>query len=459
MALTGLKIKLDRYEYSRFEDSRRVVRARIVPEPATGLDETVTVKLVRKGGGPELDSREVHFSGEAKRGQVVSFDLEDCTDDEGYPVALRGDYQVLAQAVGAEASADLRISLVTVDELKNGYCHGLTFYASETLTAKRQPRVVTGVQVLGASADTRPGAQILEYSPADESSPATLQRGGGAEVELDESMDEETLPDERGAYIDVRIDHFELPETAAQEALIIEMKVMGDEEIRQEIDRATEEVEEQWLKVFLEPYRVATEPFFSEPEEGEWFDRRVDPAHYYKDAFNLNAKAWHIQLPLSQLLNVWQLKGFIGNQVALEVIQGKYATNRVQGTVDVMPYDSEYSVLYQFHMLFRLWGDRKYIANFWRYKGRSGLERTTGDVIRAVAYTAALPILSVAGQAYRAGFASESISKDGVSKSVSYTSSATYGIYSATIDEFKKWLKENRKSMRRKYRGIAMTVL
>ena len=102
---------------------------------------------------------------------------------------------------------------------------------------------------------------------------------------------------------------------------------------------------------------------------------------------------------------------------------------------------------------------RECIADFWRYQGVAGIEELSGEVLKLIGYTAGITVLAIAGQAYRAGFASESTSKDGVSRSVSYTSSASYGIYSATIGEYKEWLKQNSKRISRLYRGISMVTL
>ena len=74
--------------------------------------------------------------------------------------------------------------------------------------------------------------------------------------------------------------------------------------------------------------------------------------------------------------------------------------------------------------------------------------------VELITKAAAIPILTVAGQAFRGGFSSQSISRDGVSESVSYTSSAIYGIYSATIEEYKTWIKENLVGIRSRYLNL-----
>ena len=76
-----------------------------------------------------------------------------------------------------------------------------------------------------------------------------------------------------------------------------------------------------------------------------------------------------------------------------------------------------------------------------------------GDVIELIGRHAAIPILAAAGAAFRGGYSSQSISRDGVSESVSYTSSAIYGIYSASIEDYRNWIRENLPALRNRYRG------
>jgi hypothetical protein len=65
----------------------------------------------------------------------------------------------------------------------------------------------------------------------------------------------------------------------------------------------------------------------------------------------------------------------------------------------------------------------------------------------------------VAGQAFRGGFASQSLSRDGVSESVSYTASAIYGIYSATIEDYTKFINREIKQIKGRYRGVNLIVM
>jgi hypothetical protein len=76
-----------------------------------------------------------------------------------------------------------------------------------------------------------------------------------------------------------------------------------------------------------------------------------------------------------------------------------------------------------------------------------------------VAKKAAVEALTLAGQAYRPGVTSQSVSRDGVSESVSYNATQQGGVYGATITAYKEWLEKNLASYRGAFRGPTMVVL
>lgn len=454
--LTAVAIRTDRFEYSRHEATRATIRARVLPTPATGLvAEEVTVSLKRKWG-QVLASKVVTFDGDAPKGQTVEFDLRTVRDASGIPVCVRGDYTLEAeQSGGPQGQAAIRVALITADEMRSSYCRGATMYSSEILRPVKQPVLVTGVRIANVSEKVKAGAYPLSYTAAT----GVLSWGGGPAAVLDQSVATEILLDTRGGYVEVEIDHFELPGSDAAETIVLDKERMSDEAVRAEIDKAVDTVENAILRVFLEPMRVATEPYYSVPADGQWYDRRVPSLAYYNDDFNMRALAWHLNLPLSQLIRVDKVQGFMGNTAALEIGAGALAVNREAGLLDVLPYNNQYSYLWTWFVNQRFWGIRDYIADFWRYSGVAGIEELPGDVLKLIGYTAAVTLLTIAGQAYRGGFSSESTSKDGVSRSVSYTASATFGIYSATISEYREWLKANETRLSRLYRGVQMVTL
>jgi len=448
MALTAIRIKTDKPEYSRFEADKSIIRAKIFPDPATELvDEPVTVTISK--GAREIARQEVTLSGDYPKGSLVEFDLNSIADTDGIPLCTRGQYTIRATQNTVTASAIFRVSVVTVAQMKAGYCFGTPLYVYDKMAPKKQPSLVTGVTIRNVSEKTKQGMYNLTYTKATNS----LTWGGGAEIPIGSAS--EIVPDAKGNYIEVDIDEFELPDTDAAEAILVDREVMSDDVIRDEIDKAISEIESSLLKVWIEPTRFATEPYFSEGE----YDKKIDPLAYYENDFTQNAKVWHLNLPIQQLIKVDEVSGYIGNTQAIRLSNMAYSCNRKAGTLDVLPFNSQYSYLYTFFVQLSFWGYRSTIAGFWRFKGVAGIERMEGDIVKLIGMSAAIPILTMAGQGYRAGYSSESISKDGVSSSRSYTSSASYGIYSATIEEYRKWIKDNTRRLRNTYRGIPMVTI
>ena len=452
MALTSLRIVTDRSEYSRFEASRSTVRARVIPGPAavTG-DEEVVVTLRRKSG-IEMSRQTITFAvGDHPKGQIVEFDLAGICDAAGTPICARGDYYINAEQGSLEAASNMfRVSMITVEWFKSSYCSGLPLTATEQLVPVKQPSVVTGVTVTRVSERTRPGLKAIVYDQALNS----LTYDNGPAVTIGGTT--EILPGSKGDYIEVAIDEFDLPSVDASEAILIDKLSISNEMIQAQIDSAISDVENNLLKIFVEPMRIATEPFFDAPDPGEWYDRKVSSLTYYAKDFNMQALAWHLNLPLHQLISLDKIEGWMGNSKALTIGSGALACNRKAGMVDVLPYNSQYSAFYTFLIQLNFWGPREYIANFWRYTGKAGIETAGGDILKLIGYTAAIPVLTAAGQAARAGANSESISKDGVSRSASYNQQ---GLYAAAITEYKAWTKDNIPRLGRQYRGMSMVVL
>ena len=450
--ITALQVITNRDEYSRFESGRSVVKARVIPTPATAPDETVTLNLCRKSGHV-LATRTVTFgTGEYPKGTVVEFDLPAIADAAGIPTVVSGDYYLEAEtATVTSPRQSFTVSLITVDEMRRSYCKGLPMKAGEVLAAKRQPRAVTGITITGVSDNSFPGLYPLIFNQTD----GTLQWGGGLAVELDPSVTDEILPAEDGSYIEVTIDHFDLPAADASETIIIDQEEIPDETIRGEIRKAAKEIEHRYIRSFLEPMRIATDPYFASPAANEYFDAKAQSAAFYRgEIFNWQAKTWHISLPYQYVHQVSEITGWFGDAQSLSITSGVPKLNVKQGTIDILPKNSEYSYIISFFAQLDMWGIREYIADFWRYKAVSGLLTIEADVLKAIGYEAAIPLLTIAGQAYRGGRASESISKDGVSRSASYGNGSVYG---ASITEYKDWLDKNRQSIGSRYRGM-MTV-
>lgn len=456
--ITAIALRLSRFEYSRYEAGRDAITLRAELTQATGVVDDIKIAIKRKSDGFEMYAETVHLDGDYASGYVHKIYIASVVDSEGIAKLKAGQYIVEVSSVPTptiSAEKDCIISIITVEQMRKGYCFGADLIAADVLSVMQQPSNITGVTVERVSRGVRKGAKALVYVKADN----TLSYDGGPASDLDPNIEQEFLPDLNGEYIEVQVDHFLLPDADKSDVLVIDQERMDDDFIRGEISKSISEVENIDLKIFLEPHRVATEPFFSAPEEGEFFDQLGVPGNYYQKDFNRKGKSWHLSLPLQALISVSAVEGYLDKQKALELKNGAFETNEKMGTLDVIPYGLEYTYLYTFFVQINFWGMREYIENFWRYKAIAGFRKTPDDVIKLIGFRSAISILTVAGQAYRAGYASESTTKDGVTQSVSYTSSATFGIYSATIGEHSKWIKANLNRIKKAHRGFTMTVI
>jgi hypothetical protein len=452
--ITSLKIRADRAEYSRLEPARSVLNLRVVSDDAG----PVTVEITRNG--VVLATEEI--AAVALVGGTASFDLKVIADD-GFPLFTTGEYEVVATSGEVTASTPFIVSILTAECLKTSYCAGLPLKQTDIITAVKQPSLITGVTIGQSSNGTMPGIYLLTFTaaiaadaeadPPILASPATLRWNNGAVVEVSDFPGSEILPDDRGDYIEVDIDPFNFPDAAAAEGIILDYAKIDDATIRQEIRNAVAEIE-RCIGTFLEPKRAATAPYYDST-----YDILVQAAHFYRrEAFSQSSLSWRINLPYTHVQQMSILEGYFGGNKVLELSHGVFAINHNAGSVEILPQAAELSYIITFFTQLNYWGIRESITDFWRYKAIIGL-RDVGakaDLLKAVGYVAAIPILTVAGQAARGGRQSESMSKDGVSRSSSFGQG---GVYGATIEQNQKWLDANKGRLRQRYGGFSMAVL
>jgi hypothetical protein len=72
---------------------------------------------------------------------------------------------------------------------------------------------------------------------------------------------------------------------------------------------------------------------------------------------------------------------------------------------------------------------------------------------------AGIAILNVAQNTTDPGVSGRSVSADGISQSVNYTQSAIYGLYSATITEWKNQMKENLREFDEFWNGVPLAII
>lgn len=470
MPISSLSIKLDRKEYSRYGAATQAnnMRVRATPVPSTGLAGEVLrcglYKLNPRGDRQILIAEQEATLTDAdySRGHIFTFDLNNIRDAHGIPMITQSFYRVQVDSPtspGVTPAAErVPISIMTVKELRDSWLFGATLRSAEVLLPQNQPANVAGVSIGYVEQDHDVGTFPLTWDPVTR----TLSWAGGPGVVVPDDESELILKDRRGqSYIKVNVIPFDLPATAAQDEILIDHAEMTDEVVRDWLWKAKAWLESQ-INIYLEPTIVVTDI-----QDGEYYDERRETVAYYRPR---NRLQWvSIQLPYRPLLFLERLEGWFQDSRVVNIPSEWHTWTEKTGQISLVPRRGA-AINWQFYgaAVFQLFYTYDYVPDFWHFKGIFGLRDLYGEreVLReALARKAAMDILNVAGAAYRAGYASESIGRDGISESVGYTSSAVYGIYSATIDEHQKWFygdrvgEGNLRRLKQKFGGIPVVVL
>lgn len=111
-------------------------------------------------------------------------------------------------------------------------------------------------------------------------------------------------------------------------------------------------------------------------------------------------------------------------------------------------------------MPFRGFFDTQEIPQYWRLKYETGFEKIPEDILNVIGKLAAINIFHIAGDLILgAGIASQSISIDGLSQSISTTSSATNAGYGSRIVGYTNDLKRLLPQLKSYYKGFTFNVL
>jgi hypothetical protein len=225
--------------------------------------------------------------------------------------------------------------------------------------------------------------------------------------------------------------------------------------IRRWINQACDWLENDKLTgVYLEPTRVVTDVYLPGNVVQDW-DVIVSPITFYPV---MPARWIDIQFPFMSVLYVDKLWGQLANTQIVDVAMQWLEIAEKSGFAQLVPFNA--TLAFQFIGL--VWVEslrgRIELPNFWHYSAVAGLREVDPVLLEVVGKKAAIDALTVAGQAFRGGFSSQSLSRDGVSESVSYTASAIYGAYSATIEEYSKFINREIKQLKGRYRGPSMIV-
>lgn len=107
-----------------------------------------------------------------------------------------------------------------------------------------------------------------------------------------------------------------------------------------------------------------------------------------------------------------------------------------------------------------LWRSRTFIPNYWEIRYLTGFTEIPADLLNVIGKTAAINVFHIAGDLILgAGIASFSLGIDGLSQSISSTSSATNAGYGARIIGYQDDIKKLLPVLQAKYGGFNVTVL
>ncbi len=260
-----------------------------------------------------------------------------------------------------------------------------------------------------------------------------------------------------------------LPKSNVTEEILITKEVLSDETLGRYIDESIAWIENVLLATHIEPTNIVTDrdpttiqfaagvnaptPIFTDTD----FDQLVSPITYFRPSHGTN---WvHISVPYPQILRVDSLFGAIANTRVIDIDLEWIEHSQTAGVIQLVPFNQEIA----FDFVGLIWTNALRgaveLPNFWHFNMIVGLRDATPDIQELIGKKAAIRALVVAGMALRPGVGSLSLSRDGVSQSVSYTNSANYGIYNATIQAYKDWIDEHSKEIKGKYRGLMMVVV
>lgn len=447
------QVFVDKSEYSRYHLDLSTITATVIDNsPTSGA--TFTVALIRQDGYGSVCTKTLTESVSSQ--YRITFDLtRDALDSKGIYRAKQGDYIIqVSDAFGAivAASPMFAISIVPVAEIKHTWATGVTFMNYEVILPKQQPQKITGAVITEVPLDHYKGAFPLSYRALDKS----LSWKGGDYVATN-GMQPQTLlllDQQKEDYVMVSIDPLSLPSTDQTEVLILDNSRLSDADMIDQVRRATSWVQQRII--------TKVEPETIDTETSLFADEVAIPQTYYRPT--TFSKWMSFNIPYPNMLDVESITGWFNTAPTATVPREWYVWSERTGIVELVPSAAS-QVTWQFYngvfvMAYLL--NFPSIPSFWHYRLTCGLRDLNNEraIIReAIAKKAVFEMLNSAGSAYRAGYASQSTSRDGISQSEGYTSSATYGTYGGHFTSYKEWLEKEMKGIKRRFCGIMFTSI
>jgi hypothetical protein len=471
-APTSLSVTVDLGEYSKFEvrENRATITVYITATGGGDMSgEQITVELIK---GRRLRDQAVYTATYTIVGAVdpaaesTTIYLPDVVDSDQINLIRRGFFFVRVTSVTTPAvtadTADFPISIITAQQLRETYLFGLNLQASDTRDVIEPPVNITGIEIVSVSSSHETGFGVLTYIYTDNTGTGgnlvrELSWGGGKLVPVTAPGRYLLRHDCTDDYMVVQIRNLAaLPTSSQKDELLIGKDEITDRMLQRWIDQTCDWLENDKLAgVFLEPTRIVTDPVLPGNVIPDW-DFIVPAITFYA----VNPAKWiDILYPYPSLLKIDELFGQLAETRIVDIDLSWVEISERNGLVQLVPFNQEVA----FRFIGLVWVEslrgRIELPNFWHYNAVAGLRQVDPVLLEIIGKKAAIDALTVAGHAFRGGFASQSVSRDGVSESVGYTASAIYGIYSATIEDYSKFINREIKQVKGRYRGINMIVL
>jgi len=487
---TGSTLPFDGvHEFCRNEDGRETLTVNIIPTPndATNVGEAITVSLWKKRRGDLeeiVQSRKTFtFAGQVPNGgQQLTWDIREIvySATKPFPMLRRGSYFIKVThdtSVLEKGSETFRVCLMTTEAFERRWLEGATRQSNDDRMCRTQPSAIAGVVVSEVSKNHPMGMHRLNLVYDGQTPPMPSLSWGGTTIPIDTSLpgglnkEYVLLAQDQQSFITVRVNPRLVPAVDATENLIIDKKKFQRKTLREWIDAECDWMEKELLKTPIEPSLVVTDddlttlqssttsgsqPLPAIPQNFD-YDLKSKPISY----FPASGAHWlRLRLPYCHPIKFDYLIGAVGGTRVID-INLSWVHFDAHNFVQIMPFN--HSTAFSYLGLIHIGSLRGSIEipSFWRLRYWAGIEsrETPTPILDCIGMRAAVKALPVLGQAFRGGIAGQSFSKGGVSQSVTFTSSASYGVYSATIKDYKERLELLEHQLKRHYYGISLSVV
>jgi hypothetical protein len=458
MAVTALWA--NRSEYCRYQRDLSLIGIRGTLDSGHAdapVVVSLAVYLTRSGVYAQVAQQTVTASG---TDFAATFDLNGplMQDQYGINRAIAGDYQIIASDGDVStpaASIDTVVSLVTAQDMRRKWAYGQTLFASEVVLPVQQPRVLPATFTLVSKAFLK-GAYPLVYTASGH----TFSYAGGppAAVTPGTGTQHLVLADARGDdYVEVDVDTGALPSGTTTETIMLDEARMSDRDIIEMVRLKTAELE-NYFGFFVEPHLCVSEQL---RDEYPTWEIATDSAGYYGTFGSEQFPT--IDLPLAMLLVIISLRGFFNAAQTTTIPDNWMQRNEMGGAIELVPTSGQsLAIIFSGFPISLDLNNYLSVPNFWQYAVIAGcrdLWEHRGVIREAVAKAAAIDLLIQAGGAYKAGISSSSTSRDGVSFSQSYTSSAQFGPFAHFTIPYGEWLDKKLPEIKRGIVGLSMVTL